>query len=244
MAADLKEAKAAAEGFIEEVVATLKADEVIICLSDEVENFRKSIDPTYKAHRANSIRPQHLYDLKEWLAAEWPSEARPTLEADDVMGILSTEPHEGRRIIVSADKDMQTVPGWLFNPNKDTKARLITREAAERFHLWQTLVGDQTDGYPGCPGCGPQGADLVLDGRLWQRKDREITRGPNKGTVRVEWVFDDYHEGPVWDRIVAAYEKAGKTEKDALVQANLARILKAQDVDGKRIIPWTPKGVN
>lgn len=239
VAADLDNAKAMAEQFIEEVVAKLKADEVIICLSDEVENFRKDVDPTYKQLRGASVRPQHLYDLKDWLGAEWPSVIRPRMEADDVMGILATEPHEGTRIIVSADKDMQTVPGWLFNPNKDKKARRISPEEAERFLMWQAICGDQTDGYPGCPGAGPAAAELLLDGIGWESFVHTFKSGPRKGAEETRW--RELEGMGRWPAIVSAYEKAGKTEADAVVQVNLARILKASDVDGNRIIPWSPK---
>lgn len=236
---DLKAAKRAARDELEHLMETLDGTDLIICLSDDYSNFRKDIYPAYKSNRKGTERPEHLYDLKEWLGEKYPSMIMPRFEADDVMGILSTEPHKGDRIIVSADKDMQTVPGLLFNPGKDKKVRTITPEQAEQFMLWQALTGDQTDGYPGCPGCGPVAADYVLSGRLWLRKEREITRGPNAGTVRIEWVFDEGHPD-VWQCIVAVYERAGLTAADAITQVNLARILKHGDVDGNRVIPWVP----
>jgi len=237
--ADFEAAKQDARNEIDWMMEKLKGTDLVICLSDDFDNFRKDIYPAYKSNRKGTERPQHLYDLKEWLGETYPTQIRSRLEADDVMGILSTEPHKGDRIIVSKDKDMQTIPGLLFHPGKDKKVRTITPEAAERFMLWQALTGDQTDGYPGCPGCGPAGADFVLDGRLWLRKEREITRGPNAGTVRIEWVFNDGHPD-VWQCIVAAYEKVGLTAKEAITQVNLARILKHTDVDGNRVIPWVP----
>ena len=239
--ADFDAAKQAAADAIDGLAEQLKADSVIVCLSDDVQNFREKVWPRYKQNRAGTTRPVHLYDLKEWLASEFKTETRPRLEADDVMGILSTEPHEGERIIVSADKDMQTVPGLLFNPNKDAKVRTITPEQAERFMLWQALTGDQTDGYPGCPGCGPKAADQLLSGSEWFRNEREITRGKRKGEVEVSWSLEPtLWEWTPWSAVLSAYAKAGLTEKDAITQVNLARILKHSDMDGTRIIPWVP----
>lgn len=239
--ADFDAAKQAAADAIDGFAEQLKADAVIVCLSDDVQNFREQVWPRYKQNRAGTERPQHLYDLKEWLASEFKTAMRPRLEADDVMGILSTEPHEGQRIIVSADKDMQTIPGLLFNPNKDTKVRTITPEQAERFMLWQALTGDQTDGYPGCPGCGPKVADQLLSGHEWFRNEREITRGKRKGEIEVSWALaPTLWEWTPWSAILSAYAKAGLTEKDAITQVNLARILKHSDMDGARIIPWVP----
>jgi DNA polymerase-1 len=237
--ADFDAAKRAAADAIDGFAEQLKADAVIVCLSDDVQNFREQVWPRYKQNRVGTERPQHLYDLKEWLASEFKTAMRPRLEADDVMGILSTEPHEGERIIVSADKDMQTIPGLLFNPNKDTKVRTITPDQAERFMLWQALTGDQTDGYPGCPGCGPKAADRILDGEQWFVSHREITRGKRAGTVETTWSLGA-SEDPAWTRVVSAYLKAGLTEQDAITQVNLARILKHSDMDGSRIIPWVP----
>jgi DNA polymerase-1 len=45
-----------------------------------------------------------------------------------------------------------------------------------------------------------------------------------------------------WAAVVAAYEKAGLTEQDALTQARLARILRYSDWDNEKKEPilWTP----
>ena len=193
----------------------LGTDKVIVCLScPTAENFRLDILPTYKGNRDYSKRPVHLAAVKDYMEANWPSYRRPGLEADDIMGILSTS-RAGKNVIVSEDKDMQTIPGWLFNPARDWKPRLITPEEADRFHLYQTLVGDTVDGYTGCPGIGP---------------------------VKAVWWLSSPELGACWDAVEAAYWSKGLTEEDALVQARVARILRAQDFDftTKRPILWTP----
>jgi DNA polymerase-1 len=40
----------------------------------------------------------------------------------------------------------------------------ITEAEADRTHLIQTLTGDRTDGYPGCPGIGEKRAEAIADG--------------------------------------------------------------------------------
>lgn len=237
---DFEAAKKSAEDEIEHLIKTLKADEVIICLSDDVQNFRDEIYPLYKQNRAGTERPEHLYDLKEWLGEEYDTVIRPRLEADDVMGILSTEPHKGQRVIVSQDKDMQTIPGFLYNPNKDTKGKIrrITPEFAQRFMLWQALTGDQTDGYPGCRGCGPKIADAVLD-----QRHAYFTHEYPKGKSEVIFEEDEDDDLTLWQRVLTVYDKFGQTEADAIQQVNLARILKHSDVSGDRIIPWDPSQI-
>lgn len=210
---DVEELKVTIVDDIHSLMEDLEADEVIVCLTDNV-NFRKTILPTYKSNRTGD-KPILLGEVKDYLAARFKTYQRPTLEADDVMGILSTHPKiiEGRRIIVSQDKDMKTIPGWLYNPDKDVAPRWITEEEADYFHLYQTLTGDPVDGYKGCPKVGKVGAEKLLQ------------------------------EFPTWDAVVEQYKCKGLTEGDALVQARCARILRASDYDFKRkeVILWQPR---
>lgn len=200
---------------VNELCKKLASSEVIVCLSCPTEeNFRLGVLPTYKGNRDYSQRPVHLAAVKEYLEKTYPSYRRDRLEADDIMGILSTHPKlvSGKRIIVSEDKDMKTIPGWLFNPAKDKAPRLVSTEEADRFHLYQTLVGDTTDGYTGCPGIGPVKGTAILDA------------------------------DPSWASVAAVFEARGLTEDDALVQARVARILRNTDYDFKKkeVILWTP----
>lgn len=209
VAFDLAEKKMAA------LVFKLKAKEAIICLSCSTrDGFRRKILPTYKSNRASAARPVQLQAVKDYLARAYESELWEGLEADDVMGILSTEPHKGKRIIVSEDKDMQTIEGWLYNPRRDSKEQYITKEHAHRFHMLQTLMGDAVDGYGGCRGIGKIKANRLLD-----------------SVSPVDW----------WSMIVGTYETAGLTEEHALVQARVARILRHVDYGPfKKPILWSP----
>lgn len=238
--ADEEAAREHARKTLSNLMAALQADEFVICLSDDFNNFRKQISPTYKGNRTGE-RPVHLYDIKDWLRETYPSRLVPTLEADDVMGIMATDPAAtDERIIVSADKDMQTIPGLLYRPHEERpKLRHITLAEADRYHLLQTLTGDATDGYPGCPGIGAKTATELLDGGLrYVKVEKEITRGPNKGQIRVSWVTEP--SPSPWATVVSCFEKMGLSEKDALVQARLAKILRHEDYSG-RVKPWLPK---
>ena len=131
------------------------------------------------------------------------------LEADDAMGIYATQ-HPGN-IIVSPDKDMKQIPGKLYNL-EDTIT--ITPEEGAKWHLIQTLAGDQTDGYSGVPGIGVKRAETLF----------------NK-------------EGYSWATVVKAFTDKGLTEEDALLNARLARILTIEDYDTEQQEPklWTPE---
>jgi len=213
---DLKQATSLAEEKLAAMVSKFKANRVIICLScSTAEGFRRKVLSTYKSNRSSVERPVQLQAVKDYLADAYESELYPELEADDVMGILSTEPHKGKRIIVSEDKDMQTIEGWLYNPRNDTAAKYISMDHAHRFHMLQTLMGDAVDGYKGCKGIGKIKANRLLD-----------------NTPQKNW----------WRMVVKTYEAAGMTEGDALVQARVARILRNKDYDSetKQPILWRP----
>jgi DNA polymerase-1 len=108
-------------------------------------------------------KPVVFQALRDYMIDNWDCQLWHRLEADDVMGILATS--KPNSIIVSADKDLRTIPTRVYNPSKpDLGVIEVTRAEADRNHLIQTLTGDRTDGYPGCPGIGPARAEKIVDG--------------------------------------------------------------------------------
>jgi DNA polymerase-1 len=201
---------------IERVATKFDVDpvkDVTLCFSGtyDTPNFRIAIDPSYKASRQGKRKPLCYADLRESADELYTTQTFPGLEADDVMGIMATKPGADC-VIVSQDKDMKTLPARIW-----TGAELLTisEQEANYWHMFQTLTGDQVDGFKGCPGMGPVGAKKLLD-----------NRDPSA------W----------WLAVVEAYEKKGLTEADALRNARLARILRWDDWDRKKKEPilWTP----
>ena len=179
----------------------------ILFFSDS-KNFRKKISPDYKGHR-NRKKPCGYKRVIRNLKIEYDVCIMPELEADDAMGIYATK--LTGNIIVSPDKDVRQIPGKLYNLEDTT---YITPEEGARWHLIQTLAGDQTDGYSGVPGIGVKRAETLF----------------NK-------------EGYSWQTVIKAFEDKGLTEEDALLNARLARILTDEDYDSKQKQPklWTPE---
>lgn len=204
---------------LDEIRETLKGDDFALCLTDSEGNFRHGVLPTYKGFRSKLRKPIVLKQFKQWLIDERQAYFRPGLEGDDCMGILMTRsnPTGEERVIVSIDKDMKTIPGLVCRWPIEQKPKLVTPEEADTFHLFQTLTGDVTDGYKGCPGCGPVKAEAILTG-------------------------SHAAEFGAWAAVVKAYEKAGLNETEALTQARVARILRASDYDFKKKEPilWQP----
>lgn len=246
--ANITEGTAAVEQMILNLMAGLDASHIKVVLSDPEVNWRLQLAPSYKSNRADVARPLLLGHLKSYLRATFGAFHWPTLEADDVLGILATGPisWEGRTVVVGKDKDFKTIPG-LHHTLGDVDSfgkpivKEISLEAADRWHLVQTLAGDRVDGYEGCPGLGVERAQRVIDSPIVLTPERGvITRGPNKGSETIKWVSEtttDY-----WAAVVSQYLKAGKTEADALLNARLAHILRHDDYDRQadRITLWTP----
>lgn len=203
---------------VEKVANSLSASRIVVCLTDQ-HNFRKDVWPAYKANRAEVRRPVHLTAVKDALAKQYETYQRPGLEADDCMGVLSTHKTliPGEKIIVSSDKDLKTVPGLLFNPDKDRVPHRITKVAADRYFMQQVITGDATDGYPGCPGVGPK-------------------------SKYVRMLADCTTVTEMWQCVLDAYASKGHTAADAVLQARMARILRATDWDFKLKAPrlWNP----
>lgn len=196
----------------------LKADDIILAFSPP-KNFRYRIYPQYKSHRQGKRKPVTYVPLKEYAHERYKTFERPDLEGDDVLGILATSPVivKGEKVIVSLDKDLKTIPGLICDMREPITIQEITEEEADYNHMYQTLVGDTADGYPGCPGIGPVSATKLL--------------------ADVPKTYAD-----MWPVVVGAYEKKGLSEEVALVQAQIARICRRDDYDFKRkeVILWNP----
>ena len=178
----------------------------ILFFSDSV-NFRKSILDSYKGHR-NRKKPCGYRRVIEELKKEYEVIRMDTLEADDAMGIYATL-YPGNTI-VSPDKDMRQIPGNLYDLDE---VKVITSEEGYRWHMVQTLAGDQTDGYGGVPGIGVKRAISLFE-----------------------------NNGYTWKTVVSAFAEKDLGEDVALQNARLAKILTCDDYDlaKRRPILWTP----
>lgn len=136
------------------------AYEIIMCFSD-TENFRKRLLPTYKANRVGKRKPLAYHRIVQWVKENYTYCQKPTLEADDCIGILATL-NPGNSVIVSGDKDFKSIPAKFYNLLTDTYYEINVTEA-DYNHLYQTLVGDTADNYKGCPGVGAVTAKKILD---------------------------------------------------------------------------------
>ena len=191
-------------------VKTAMMDQEVILYFSSPKNFRKEISADYKGHR-NRRKPLGYKRLVNHCIKNYRTVLRDNLEADDSLGIDHTQFPSEDAVIVSPDKDMRQIPGVLWNMSDDVVE--ITKEDGDRWHLMQTLAGDPTDGYPGCPGIGmKRAADLL-----------------------------DKSDAP-WKAVCHAFKDKGLSEDIALMNARLAKILQHENYDHDRQEPilWTP----
>ena len=182
-------------------------DPQLILFFSDAKNFRKKIYSAYKGHR-NRKKPCGYKRVIKELNNHYETIRLPYLEADDSLGIYATA--NPGQIIVSPDKDMRQIPGRLYNLDETTH---VSAEEGAKWHLIQTLAGDQTDGYGGVPGIGVKRAVQLFD-----------------------------KEGYSWQTVLDVFASKDLGEDVALMNARLARILTCTDYDQEKqeVIPWTP----
>ena len=191
---------------IDKLLADAPVQDCIVALSDK-ENYRKELAAYYKANRTNTRKPMLLAWAKEYLQSKYNTIIYRRLEADDVLGILGTANTD--TIIWSEDKDLLTVQAKHW---KDGEVISITEAEADYHFYYQTLVGDSTDNYSGCPTVGPKTANKLLA------------------------------SGTRWSTVVEAFKSKGQSEEVALENARLARILRngEYDTDTGEVKLWHP----
>ena len=218
---DMAEVKTIIDDQIWKVIEKTKVGSVLpkvtLCFSDR-KNYRKVVNPDYKSNRKGGRKPMCFSIAIDYCKSEYNCVSYDWLEADDVLGIMSTEPSKESTIIVSEDKDLLTIPGlhWDF---KEEKIFKWSKDQADYQFFYQVLVGDTVDNYKGCQGIGPVSAEKIL---------RE-----NIGSV-----------SDMWEVVLEAFLKSGQGEKEAIINARMARILRAGefDTDTNIITLWTPEG--
>ena len=214
---DLAKVKCDIDDFVENIKEQTKADEVTMCISHQ-NNFRKMLNPQYKANRKATRKPMCFVPAKKYVMENYHYEIQPWLEADDVIGILATYDNGEELIVVSEDKDLLTIPGMHWDIKNQTLWEQ-DKDTADYLFYKQALTGDSVDNYQGCPGIGPKKAEKILD------------ECENFG-------FEPKH---VWKAIVTAYENAGLNEDDALLQARMARILRHGEYVMSEPLYWSPE---
>jgi DNA polymerase-1 len=207
---DLKRAIRGLKRNIDDIIEATDADGYLCVLSPK-RTFRYDVLPSYKGNRkAPKHRLELLKPLRAYLSKKMVTHTPTYTEADDYcVWKMYEEPNEW--VVCHIDKDLNQATGAHYNYGKLNSYR-VTQEEADYVFYMQTLTGDTSDGYKGCPGIGPKKAEKILQ------------------------TLDLANEKEVWEAIVETYEEKGLTEDDALVQARVARMLRPSEYNGDDII--------
>ena len=234
---DHKECQQRFIAIFEEIMSNLRKHKkldvysVTMCVSDK-KNFRKLLLPTYKANR--NPKDEQLEAI-ETNSISYVSYSNPLAKLRKPSGYarLLQWVHENYHVVcypyleaddtcsllssptsilVSIDKDFCTIPStWFYNYYRD-ELMFNDEKSADYFWLTQCLKGDAVDGYYGIARCGQKTAEKLLD-----------------------------TNGATWETVLAAYESKGYTREDALVQSQVARILRKGEYRDGKVFLWNSK---
>jgi DNA polymerase I len=166
-------------GFVNMILKLLSnhtADMLAVVLDSGGKNYRHSLYPEYKAHRATP--PDELITqfpiIREALAAlNINVLEEPNTEADDIIASYAFQAAKiGHKVtVISSDKDLMQLLSYtninIKDPlkNKDiTDATILDKFGVTPIQLTDALalIGDSSDNIPGVPGIGPKtAADLL-----------------------------------------------------------------------------------
>jgi DNA polymerase-1 len=134
------------------------------------------------------------------------------IEADDMVVYLKDTNYD-KYILCDIDKDLlYKTECTHYDYGKETTVT-ITADEAIHFSYYQTLAGDVTDDYKGCPGIGKV-----------------------KATKLLESIKDPIE---LWNITLETFLSKGLTEEDAI---NTMRLANMKQYNGKEVILWLPPG--
>jgi len=196
--------------WIKDATVELESNDILLMFNGK-NNFRYEMATIlpYKGNRDPSKRPIHLKECIEYIKSEHLFQSVDHLESDDLLAVNQGED----TIIVTQDKDLNTVSGLHYNPRKKLLFN-VTEEEATRFHYTQMLTGDTSDNIPGLSFIGEKTAEKILGNStnpielyskvlktyksLVNSKGEHIhPKGKKKGEVA--WKSDKSVEDIVWE---------------------------------------------
>lgn len=154
-----EDAIAAMDQLIYMILENVNCDYHVFYLSDSQNNFRKIVDPEYKANRGP--KPKHYNLLKNHLISVWCAEIAEGMEADDAMSLNCVDTEDHQSVLVSIDKDLLQIPACHYNFVKDEWVQVSTFMGYYNFYF-QMLTGDPTDNVKGLKGIGKVKAEKIL----------------------------------------------------------------------------------
>lgn len=178
------------------------------------ENFRYDNPLGYKQNRKDTRRPLGIDELKRHAVKKHGACIVEGVEADDVCVYLKRKNPEGY-VLVAIDKDvLMQCAGTHYNYHRLTLNYVsVSALTARAYKYYQTLVGDITDGYKGCPSIGAKRALAIL----------QDTDGTHSG---------------LWTAVLQTFLSKGLTKDDAV---NTMRLADMTQWNGSEVVLFDPE---
>lgn len=165
-------------------------------------NFRHGIAVTapYKGNRAGE-KPHHLAGVRKHLIEKWGAVVSEGQEADDAIGIRSTE-LLNQCVMVSVDKDFLQLEGHHYSFVKRVHHKITKHQGMLNFYQ-QLLTGDATDNIIGLHGIGPKTAAKMLAETTTEQQMYDICLEAYEGNAdrvleNARLLFLRRKEGQLW----------------------------------------------
>ena len=164
---------------VQQIIEATDATGTILYLTGK-NNFRKKINPEYKANRKDTVPPVYLQECRQYLVDNHNAIISDGCEADDLLGINQSED----TIICSLDKDLRMIPGKHYNWTKVELDRVTKQDGLRHFYK-QMLIGDKSDNIFGVDKIGPVKAAKLIDHlddeqdmfeAVWAKYDEDAAR--------------------------------------------------------------------
>tara|TARA_R110002096_G_scaffold152901_1_gene316366 strand:- start:6420 stop:7103 length:684 start_codon:yes stop_codon:yes gene_type:complete len=133
--------------------------EKVITFNNSKGNFRKLLDPEYKANRKKKEHPILLNKMHDHVSEIYSSKNSYGVETDDLVAAywkaLTDELGQNNVIIVSIDKDYKQLPCLIYNYHYKHQEiiNISPYEALYNFYE-QMIIGDSSDNVNYCKGYG------------------------------------------------------------------------------------------
>ena len=139
----------------------------VITFNGSKGNFRKKINPTYKANRKRIELPPLLHDMHQYVKDNYNSVYGYGIETDDLVATywnrLSNTVGRNNVIIVSIDKDYKQFPALIYNYHyKSLEIQDISSKDALNNFYSQMIIGDSADNVNYFKGKGKKFAETYL----------------------------------------------------------------------------------
>lgn len=214
---DLDIAVARCDRLMQEILYSTDAENYLSFLTGG-NNFRKKVNPEYKANRKDKEPPKWLQECRGFLITEWKSIVSDGIEADDLLGISQKE----HTILASLDKDLQMIPGFHYNWVKQEKTYVEPLAGLRHFYK-QMLIGDRSDNIFGIDGIGPVKASKIIDcldnEMSMIEVISELYNDPKRFVMNAQCLWIMKNEGETWVKRTSISDGPLKQEMDLLLDS-------------------------